>query len=180
MSLFEKAFADLYGVEGDYSNDKSDSGGATRFGVTEAVAREHGYLGEMAELPYSKARAIYRASYWDALNLDDVAALSGPVALELFDTGVNCGTNTAGVFLQRSLNVFNRLQADYKDVLVTGVVGSLTLDALRGFLNRRAPTGEKVLLRALNSLQGARYIKLAETREKDEKFTYGWFLQRVA
>jgi len=36
-----------------------------------------------------------------------------------------------------------------------------------------------VLLRALNCLQGERYIALAEGRPKDEAFIYGWLRTRV-
>jgi len=32
---------------------------------------------------------------------------------------------------------------------------------------------------ALNCLQGAFYVELAEKREKDERFVYGWLLNRV-
>ena len=177
--IFERAFADLYGFEGDYSDDKADSGGATRFGITEAAARAHGYAGPMKALPYGTARVIYKQSYWDKLRLDDVTELSKPIALELFDTGVNCGTGVAAEFLQRALNVFNNKQSYYSDVMVDGNLGQATIDALRAFLLMRAGSGERVMLRALNALQGARYVHLAEAREKDERFIYGWFLQRV-
>jgi Glycosyl hydrolase 108 len=38
---------DVIGREGGYSNHPADRGGATRWGVTEAVARAHGYRGDM-------------------------------------------------------------------------------------------------------------------------------------
>jgi len=37
-----------------------------------------------------------------------------------------------------------------------------------------------VLLTALNCSQGARYLELAEGREKNEDFLFGWVLNRVA
>ncbi|MDQ4651164.1 putative peptidoglycan-binding domain-containing protein, partial [Klebsiella pneumoniae] len=40
--------------------------------------------------------------------------------------------------------------------------------------------GEQVLLRALNCSQGARYLELAEGREANEDFLYGWVKERVA
>lgn len=177
---FDAAVADLIAIEGDYSDDQKDSGGKTRWGVTEAVAREAGYAGAMRDLDQAQARAIYKRAYWDAMRLDDVATLSVPVAEELFDTGVNCGTGVAGRFLQRALNALNRQQMDYGDEIVDGAIGLLTLQQLRRFLTVRVKDGEIVLLRALNALQGARYITLAESREKDERFVFGWFLNRVA
>ena len=176
---FDAAIADLLGVEGDFSDDPADSGGATRYGITEAVARRHGYIGPMRALPAETAKAIYRADYWDAQNLNAVAMLSRRVAWELFDTGVNMGTGQAGEFLQMSLNAFNRQATDYPDLEVDGEIGPQTLDALDAFLRLRGHDGETVLLRALNALQGAAYIELAERREKDERFVFGWFLQRV-
>lgn len=176
---FESSFEELILVEGGYSDDPADSGGKTCYGITEETAREAGYSGPMNALPLSEAKRIYKEKYWDSLRLDEVAALSGRIANELFDTGVNCGIGVAASFLQRSLNVFNNQQAHYLDVELTSTVGPKTLESLRVFLNRRAPDGETVLLRALNALQGAKYIKLAEVRQKDEKFTFGWFLRRV-
>jgi hypothetical protein len=35
------------------------------------------------------------------------------------------------------------------------------------------------MLRALNSLQGARYIDIGESRPANEDFMFGWFLHRV-
>lgn len=176
---FDVAVAAILDIEGGFSDDPADSGGATRFGITEAVARRHGYTGPMRALPAATAKEIYRKDYWDAQNLDTVAMLSYRIAWELFDTGVNMGTAQAGKFLQMSLNAFNRQAKDYPDVEVDGEIGPATLDALTAFLKRRGKDGETVLLRALNALQGAAYIGLAERREKDEKYVFGWFLQRV-
>lgn len=179
MDAFAEALVEVFGIEGGFSDDPADSGGATRYGITEAVARRHGYTGPMRELPADLARAIYRADYWGAQNLDTVAMFSRRIARELFDTGVNMGIGQAGEFLQMSLNAFNRQGADYTDIEVDGEIGPKTLDALDAFLKRRGRDGETVLLRALNALQGAAYIELAERRDKDERFIFGWFLQRV-
>ena len=176
---FDAAVAELVGIEGDYADDPADSGGKTRFGITEAVARRHGYTGHMRALPAALAKGIYRADYWDAQNLNTVALFSSRIARELFDTGVNMGISQAGEFLQMSLNAFNRQATDYPDMEVDGEIGPVTLDALTSYLKRRGNDGETVLLRALNALQGAGYIELAERREKDERFIFGWFLHRV-
>jgi len=85
--------------EGGYVNHPADKGGATCFGITEAVARAHGYAGEMRRLPRAEAVGIYRRLYWLRPRLDEVARRSDPLAAELFDTGVNMGATVAVTFL---------------------------------------------------------------------------------
>jgi hypothetical protein len=80
---------DLIEREGGYVNLPSDRGGPTRFGVTEAVARAHGFAGAMAELPRDEAATIYRRLYWLRPRFDQVAERTPRVAAELFDTGAN-------------------------------------------------------------------------------------------
>src|SRR3954469_18129090 len=77
--------------EGGYANHPADKGGPTCFGITEAVARAHGYAGAMASLPREEAAAIYRRLYWLRPKFDAVAERSERLAAELFDTGVNMG-----------------------------------------------------------------------------------------
>ncbi len=180
MNAFDSALKHTLGIEGDFSDDPSDSGGATKWGITESVARAFGYSGQMKDMSVSLAKSIYRQNYWDLLKLDPIAELSEDIALEMFDTGVNCGVGFAGECLQRSLTAFNRNEKDYPDLVVDGLVGQMTISAIRAFLEKRGLDGETVLLRALNSLQGARYIKIAEHNAVQERFIYGWFLNRVS
>lgn len=166
--------------EGDYSDHPADRGGPTRFGITEAVARAHGYVGAMRELPREEAAAIYRRLYWLRPKFNSVALRAPRVAAELFDTGVNMGPAVAATFLQRALTALNRNGRDYPDLTPDGRVGPVTLGALDGFLEARgARGGETVLLRALEALQGERYLRLAERRPANEAFLYGWLANRI-
>jgi lysozyme family protein len=179
MNTFESALKHTLGIEGDYSNDPRDSGGATRYGITERKARAWGYTGDMRGLPIDLAKRIYRADYWDIIRLDPIAEVAPEVALEMFDTAVNCGPGVAARFLQRALNIFNQQGTQYSDLEVDGLIGMNTITALRAFVARRGKLGVQVLVEALNSLQGAFYTDLAERRPKDEAFTFGWFANRV-
>src|SRR4029079_16709864 len=89
--------------EGGDANHPADKGGPTRFGITETVARAHGYAGAMASLPREEAAAIYRPLYLLRAKLDAGAQRSGKLAAELFDTGANMGPPVAATFLQRAL-----------------------------------------------------------------------------
>jgi len=165
--------------EGGFVNDARDAGGATRYGVTEAVARQHGYLGDMRSFPRAEAVAIYRRIYWLRPGFEKVARLAPAIAAELFDTGVNMGVGVASGFLQRALNALNRQGRDYRDLAVDRVIGPRTLAALQAFLTVRGASGETVLMKAIEALQGARYIDLAERRPANEAFLYGWLANRI-
>ena len=131
--------------EGGYVNHPADKGGPTCFGITEAVARAHGYAGPMRQLPRDEAAAIYRRLYWLRPRFDAIARRARALAAELFDTGVNMGPAVAATFLQRALTALNRNGKDYPDLVPDGRIGPTTLAALDAFLavvrgrSRRAP-----------------------------------------
>jgi lysozyme family protein len=101
MSQFDRAFVDLLGHEGAYSNDPDDPGGETMWGVTVAVARASGYNGPMRDMPQSTAMAIYSTQYWKGwMNSLDYA-----LAFQVFDASVNSGPVQAIKWLQRSLGI---------------------------------------------------------------------------
>lgn len=177
--LKKKIIDEIIEREGGYVNDPSDSGGETNFGITVAVARANGYAGKMRDMPRAVAFNIYAAEYWDKLNLDQIEVLSGSVAEELADTAVNMGVGKAAEFFQRSLNALNDGARLYPDLKLDLSIGPATVAAFSAFLAGRGTKGVVIMLRALNSLQGAFYIGLAERRVKDEKFLAGWLLNRV-
>ena len=180
-SVKKRVIDNIIEVEGGYVNDPSDSGGETNYGITKRAARKYGYKGSMKDLPRSLAFEIYEKRYWDSMWLDEVQKIvSEKVVKELADTAVNMGVSIASEFLQRSLNVLNNRGQDYSDLKVDGHIGVKTLNALKVFMSKRGTEGESVLYRMLNCLQGAFYITLAERREKDEKFIFGWFKNRVS
>lgn len=112
---FHNAFALLLGHEGDFSDHAADPGGKTRFGITETVARELGYTGDMRELPLELAQRIYLEKYWKPIRADD---LPPAIRYSVFDGAVNSGPGQATRWLQRALGV----EAD-------GVIGPKTLAA---------------------------------------------------
>lgn len=114
---FDAAFERVIGHEGEYSDHPEDPGGATMFGITERVAREHGYTGSMRLLTREQAREIYRIGYWQRAQADQYAPAIG---YQLFDAAVNHGIGNAIRFLQRAVGV-----AD------DGQVGPVTVTAVR-------------------------------------------------
>lgn len=112
---FDTAFDTLLKHEGEYSDHAADPGGKTRFGITEAVAREVGYRGDMRELPLDLAKRIYKDRYWDTVKAEQ---LPPAVRYVVFDAAVNSGPGQSAKWLQRALGV-----AD------DGVIGPRTLAA---------------------------------------------------
>lgn len=175
----DRLIDELIGREGGYSNHPADRGGPTRWGVTEQVARAYGYRGDMRQYPREEAVRVYRLIYWSRPGFDDVALRYPRLAAELLDTGVNMGPGIAAGFLQVALNALNRQARDYGDILVDRAIGPVTLLALDGFKRVRGARGEMVLLKAVESQQGARYLDITGERPANEAFTYGWFDHRI-
>jgi lysozyme family protein len=114
---FDQAFHKLLGHEGGYVDHPSDPGGATNWGVTQAVARQNGYTGHMRNFPVEQAKAIYKRQYWDAIRADE---LPPAIRYPVFDACVNSGAKQAAKWLQRAVGAGD-----------DGVIGSQTLTAAR-------------------------------------------------
>jgi len=113
---FDEAFHHLLGHEGAYSNHPNDPGGETMWGVTKAVARADGYVGEMKDFPVEAAKSIYREKYWDAVQAEK---LPPTIRYAVFDAAVNSGPGTSIKWLQESVGA-----------TPDGVLGPKTLAAI--------------------------------------------------
>lgn len=125
---FDQAFDKLLGHEGGFVDHKADPGGATRWGITQRVARQHGYQGDMREFPVDLARKIARTDYWNAVRADELPA---GVRYAMFDAAYNSGPRQAVLWLQRAVGVRD-----------DGVLGPQTLLATK-------TQNQEVLLRRL-------------------------------
>lgn len=175
----DEIFEAILGKEGGYADHPDDKGGPTRWGITQAVARAHGYAGSMKDLPRSTALEILIADYWVGPRFDQVALLSPAIAAELCDTGVNMGPSVQSKWFQRWLNAYNQQGQLYPDLIADGQIGPRTISALKSFLAVRGKDGEQVMLKSINCSQGQRYLELAEQRPANESFVYGWMRERV-
>lgn len=114
---FERAFEKLMDHEGGFVDHPKDPGGATRYGITQRVARANGYEGDMRNLPLSEAKRIARKDYWDAVRADE---MPDAVRFDLFDAAYNSHPTQATKWLQRAAGA-----AD------DGIIGPKTLLAVR-------------------------------------------------
>lgn len=146
---FERAIKLVVSTEGGYSDHAWDNGGATRFGVTEVIARKWGWVGAMRDLPWELARDIYLKDYWMPIRGDE---LPWPWALCIFDCAVNQGVGTA-----------IRLAQDAVGVMVDGMFGPRTLAAIKNADDR--------MLARFMAQRAMRYAK----HEDYPIAGYGWF-----
>ena len=111
---FNRAFDILISHEGGFVHRpfSDDPGGATKYGVTEKVARANGYEGQMQDLTLDFAKSVYRKQYWDSCQCD---AMPDSIRYPLFDAAVNSGAGQAIKWLQASVGV----KAD-------GIIGPMT------------------------------------------------------
>jgi lysozyme family protein len=192
MADFIQAFQITLGHEGGYSFDPDDAGGETYRGVARryhpgwdgwilidqikqrvsGTRQLNKQLGTDEELQL-QIQAFYKQNYWDRFQGDVIPEQE--LAEELFDTGVNMGVHRAVGFLQEGLNLLNRNQRSYKDILEDGKSGPGTLAALNRYLAKDPP---EHLLKIINILQGMHYIDYMRKSPAQEKYARGW-LKRV-
>lgn len=95
-SNFNDCLSRVLKDEGGYSNDPSDSGGPTNFGITIADYRRYinprGEAIDVKKMSIDQAKVIYKGKYWDAVNCD---TLSSGVDYTVFDYAVNSGVARA-------------------------------------------------------------------------------------
>jgi lysozyme family protein len=165
--------------EGGYVNDPDDPGAETYKGISrrynptwpgwelvDACKRNKLDMDANIELQ-SLVWKFYYGRYMSPfrrINNQDIKA-------ELFDTAVNMSMVTASEMLQVALNLMNRNEKDYDDLVVDGDIGPNTLMAY-------SKANKKILLKVLNGLQFMRYVEIVEKTPKMEKFFNGW-MQRV-
>lgn len=84
------------GHEGGYTNNRSDPGGETKFGICK---RQYPTV-EIKNLTIEDAEKIYKRDYWDKIKLDDFD--DDELRIKIFDVAVNCGTGRAIILLKRA------------------------------------------------------------------------------
>jgi lysozyme family protein len=185
MASFALAFAALKATEGGWSDDERDRGGETYAGISrrhyprwsgwkriDAAKRSKGFPANLAAdryLPRMIAR-FYKRHYWDRFLGDDLPL--DELGAELLDASVNVGLKRAVRFMQESLNLLNRNQQDYPDIVVDGLLGERTLEVMRRHLAvNRTP---RYLLKVANIVQGGFYLDIMRQNPRQERFARGW------
>lgn len=184
MTDFLLAFVKTMGHEGGYSNDPNDPGGETYRGISrryhsawsgwdliDSLRRNDIPLDESGALA-GYVQEFYQDEFWSPLRC---GKFPQPIANELFDTAVNQGLNPAATFFQRSLNVLNRQEKLYENLVVDGLIGGKTQLAFEEL----DKYDQRLCLTMMNVLQGAYYMDRMRESEVKEKYARGWFKRVV-
>ena len=110
---YDESLSRLLVHEGGYTNNPSDPGGPTNFGITIYDARKYAAefdwikgrspsAADVRAMPLWFAKKVYKAKYWDAQACDELPA---GVDYAAFDYGVNSGIGRSKKVLQRAVGV---------------------------------------------------------------------------
>jgi len=157
MSVFNQAFAKVIQHEGDYVNDPADPGGETRYGISK---RSYPDL-DIARLTLERARSIYFSDFWLRPHFDQVR--HAPLAIKLFDLGVNIGP---GMVIRKLQQACNDLTGEV--LRVDGILGPKTLEEVNSYPHPAA------LLSAFKTHVGVYYLSLAKAKTTARRFLAGW------
>ena len=166
MALFSLSLNKVLKAEGGFVDDPDDRGGATNMGITQATLAEwrgkHVTAEDVKALKVEEAAGIYKARYWDKMNLDLV--ISQSLAEAVMDFGVNAGIKTAAKELQKAANWVHGGEGR---LAVDGAIGPITIR----FVN---VLDERML--ALKFFEGrARYyVAISRSRPVNRKYLFAW------
>lgn len=182
IGIIGLALAGVYANEGGYADHKADRGGKTMYGITERVARDEGYRGQMINFPkhcsYDKpicADRIYTERYIDGPGFRPMAEIEPAILYELVDSAVLHGPARPSRWFQGALNGL----CDAK-LTVDGEVGPRTIQA---YQECRERIGRVTLCRAmLDRLDGAQraFFDAIVLRNPSQRVFYrGWVGRRI-
>lgn len=192
MADFIKAFSITEANEGGYVDDPDDRGGETFKGISRRFHPSWSGWQKIDELKktnpamddlkkalnsdktlQSDIQTFYKQQYWDPFWGDKIP--NQDICDELFDTGVNMGVRTSVRYLQESLNLLNRNQKNYPDIIEDGLFGPASLMSVEAYLRN---DDNSYPLKLMNILQGFHYIEIMKKNPVQEKFARGW-LKRI-
>lgn len=173
----------VYAVEGGYVHDSHDPGGATRYGVTEKVARDVGFRGDMRNFPKhcdgpatACADKIYFSQYIVAPGYLPMVEIEPAVADELVDTAVNMGPARPNRWYRQTMNVLASTRLPDS----TAALGPDDVTAYRMVQVKLGKTAACVAtLDALDGRQETEYQRLVARNGALRRFLRGWLRARI-
>lgn len=175
--------AGIYADEGGFVNHPSDPGGATNHGITQEVARQHGYQGDMRLFPRHCvgsdrvcADRIYIESYIKPMTGGQnmpLLSIDPAVSEELANTATNMGLGRPSRWFQQALRQYGY------PVAVDGKIGPQTIHYASEFRLATGERGCRLMLDNLDARQRAEYDRIVRARPASRVFYKGWINKRI-
>ncbi len=166
--------AAVVALEGGYVDHPNDPGGATRWGITERVARQCGYTGDMKVLPQSFALSCYDRKYVREPGFLPLVEIDVAVAEEVIDTGVNMGPARPTRFFRQAVN-----EVCSTRLPITGRIDAVTVKAWSDCRTNLGPRSCVRMLDSLDRQQRAEYDRLVRVNPRLKVFHRGWVNHRI-
>lgn len=175
LTSFDAAFERLLLLEGGFSDDPSDRGGRTKYGITEGVWRSSGSTVDISEITESDARSFYFERYWcdGGLGILEAAGVPSRLLSEIFCGVVHCGVSKGIRLLQLGYNEVR--ESGTLALVVDGVVGAKTSRALGDFCGKYSDT----LVAVYRVYLGIHYLTLVGQNPSQRRFIRGWMRRLV-
>ena len=170
----EKALVVVFGHEGGLQCDPSDPGnwtggkvglgkqGCTKYGIaTNTYPKE-----DIKKLTIARAAVLYKRDFWNPLRLSEFE--SQGIANEIFDTAVNCGVGAGGNIVIQLVNIFG--PAHYK---LTGRPNAEQVEWINKYTRKKV--NRTTFYKALNVLQGERYLMIIRNNPRMMRYSNSWF-----
>lgn len=162
-------------LEGDFSDNRNDPGGITRYGISirfirsldPATLKRYGLMDypdnpeKMASLPWETAYRLYEGEFWQHAPFGEIP--SQKLCNDVFDSAVNQGIGNAIKCLQRAVWASSGGSAITED----GIMGPKTIQAVQKCAQRE-------LNAAFRAERAWHYRKVAELNPQCKIFLKGW------
>lgn len=155
---FEEAFQKTLLNEGTLSNDVNDSGGLTKYGISQ---QSYPKL-DIRNLTIDDAKKIYKRDYWDICLCDYIKDKT--IAMQVFDIAVNMGTGGVGTVVQKAIN---SLLPKGQTIGVDGSIGKITIEKLNSLT-------AKDINNTIAKYRARRYATICDKNKTQTVFLEGW------
>lgn len=171
--MFNYAIEFVLNHEGRFSNNKSDPGGATNYGISLRFLKLAGIdidgdgdidINDILTIDKAKAREIYKSYWWDTYHY--WAINDADIAKKILDLSINMGPSRAHKIAQISVN-----RLIDTPIKVDGKLGPKTFGAINSLI---AEERANDLYGELKDNAAHYYINLVADRPELKVFLRGW------
>lgn len=167
MADFTIAVNKVLKNEGGYVNDKSDSGGATNYGISLSFAKgvyPNWTEEDIKNLTTESAIQIYKREFWNKGRYGEIS--NQRVANYVFDCAVNHGIPQANKFLQRAVMAVDTNHLSVED---DGVIGNITLSRVNS-----AEIDNLALWCCMKAIRADFFRRIVDRKPSQSRFLIGW------